>query len=70
MRKSDSSMIFEYLDETPEKKPDWFNGIVATVFIKNVSTGTIWAVEFLNDKVDYERKIDSYTPMRKSSNEN
>ncbi|MNC11037.1 hypothetical protein D3C75_587210 [compost metagenome] len=69
MRKSAPSMTFEYLDETPERKPDWFNGIVATVFIKNVSTGTIWAVEFLNNKVDYERKVDSYTPTLGESNE-
>lgn len=61
MRKSDPSMTFEYLDETPERKPDWFNGIVTTVFIKNVSTGTIWAVEFLNGKVDYERRVDEST---------
>lgn len=58
MKNSDPSMTFEYLDQTPERRPDRFDGVVATVHIRNANTNTIWAVEFLSGRINYVRRAD------------
>ncbi len=67
MRNSVPSMIFEYLDQTPEGQPDRFGGVVATVHIKNITTGTIWAVEFLGGRVNYTRRVHEDIPEKAAS---
>ncbi|MNP53488.1 hypothetical protein D3C76_1479680 [compost metagenome] len=60
-------MNFEYLDQTPERRPDRFGGVVATVHIRNVSTDTIWAVEFLSGRVNYTKRVDGDNPEKAAS---
>ncbi|MNC11038.1 hypothetical protein D3C75_587220 [compost metagenome] len=67
MKNSDPSMNFEYLDQTPERRPDRFGGVVATVHIRNVSTDTIWAVEFLSGRVNYTKRVDGDNPEKAAS---
>ncbi|MNV95663.1 hypothetical protein D3C71_1905750 [compost metagenome] len=61
MKNSDPSMTFEYLDQTPERRPDRFDGVVATVHVRNASTGIICAVEFLSGRVNYVKRVDEST---------
>lgn len=67
MRNCVPSMIYEYLDQTPEERPDRFGGVVATVHIKNITTGTIWAVEFLGGRVNYTRRVYGDIPEKAAS---